>query len=122
VQTDSGTVVAFAPTAAEPSKSFNRSREPDLSAQEPTTSFGAAESRPSPSADIPSFAGNNLDFVPVAPAVGETPKPPPDVRPGPTPDPLDQDVHAPPSNNRTMVIVGVVVVIAVILAIVLATR
>ena len=46
VQTETGTTVAFAPTAAEPNASFARTRaapEPDLGlgSQEPMTSFGA---------------------------------------------------------------------------------
>ena len=138
VQTDSGTVVAFAPTAAEPIASFNRSRsEPpveDLAAQEPMTSFGARlrgepeeaaprapslspESAPSHSAEIPSFAGNNLGF-----SVVETKAAPPVTPREPQPDALEADVDAGSGASTKLIVVGVVVVVAIVVAIILATR
>lgn len=139
VQTESGMVIAYVPSAAEPNVSFKARRELDLSAGEPTTSFGARlrggedevpvpqpqiapnGSGPSPSAEIPSFAGNNLDFVPVVPVVNEAPKARPDVRPGPEPDPLDQGVP-PTSVNNKAVVISVVVVLVIVAALVLSMR
>lgn len=137
VQTDSGTVIAFAPTAAEPTASFTRSRaeEDDVAAQEPMTSFGARlrgepeeaaplapsltpESAPSHSAEIPSFAGNNLGFSVVA----DTKPAPPTTRPEPQPDALDSDLEAAPGGNSKLIVIGVVVVVALVVAIILATR
>ena len=133
VQTETGTTVAFAPTAAEPNASLARSRPaaetPDLGSQEPMTSFGArlrgeAEdaapaaaslspvSAPSASAEIPSFAGSNLGFVAVKPAT-----PAPEAQP----DALDQDVDAGGGGNTKLIIIGVVVVVAVVIAIILLT-
>lgn len=145
VQTDSGTVVAFAPSAAEPNASFTRrAAEPvdDLSAQEPMTSFGARlrgeveeaapvapsldpASLPSPAAEIPSFAGNNLGFAvgPATPATPVTPVTPAERRP-PQPDALDADLDADPTSggNSKLIVIGVVVVVAIVIAVVLATR
>lgn len=137
VQTETGTTVAFAPTAAEPNASFARTRaapEPDLGlgSQEPMTSFGARlrgepeeaapnaaslspVSAPSPSAEIPSFAGNNLGFVAVKPNL------PVEVRPDAQPDALDQDVEAGGGGNTTLIVIGVVVVVAIVVAIILLT-
>lgn len=138
VQTESGTVVAFAPTAAEPNSSFRR--EPEPPAEEPMTSFGARlrgedkpsgaqpedevpqprstplESAPSPSAEIPSFAGNNLGFVPVNPDK-------PVQRPPLEPDPV-QEADAPETTggSNKAVIIGAVVVLLIIVAVILATR
>lgn len=134
--TETGTVVAFAPTAAEPNASFRR--EPDLSAQEPMTSFGARlrgepesvkpgklddeipqprtaplESVPSPSAEIPSFADNNLSLIPV-----DTGKPPA-VKVQPIePDPIDAEPTE--GGGNTKMIVGLLVVLAIVVAIIYA--
>jgi len=137
IQTDSGTVVAFAPTAAEPSESFRRAAEPalDLSAQEPMKSFGARlrgeveeaapiapsldpQSVPSVAAEVPSFAGNNLGF-----AVAPSPAVPAERRPA-QPDDLDADLDAESSSggNSKLIVIGVVVVVAIVVAVVLASR
>ncbi len=134
VQTETGTTVAFAPTAAEPNASLARSRPaaetPDLGSQEPMTSFGArlrgeAEeaapaaaslspvSAPSASAEIPSFAGSNLGFVAVKQAAP--------VAPEAQPDALEQDVDAGGGGNTKLIVIGVVVVVAVVIAIILLT-
>jgi serine/threonine protein kinase len=137
VQTDSGTVVAFAPTAAEPNASFRRAAEPavDLSAQEPMRSFGSRlrgeveeaapiapsldpVSVPSVSAEVPSFAGNNLGFAVATPTT-----PAAEPRRPAQPDALDNDVESEASGgNSKMIVIGVVVVIAIVVAVVLATR
>jgi hypothetical protein len=137
IQTDSGTVVAFAPTAAEPNASFRRAAEPavDLSAQEPMKSFGSRlrgdveeaaprapsldpVSVPSVAAEVPSFAGNNLGF-----AVG-TPTAPAEQRRPAQPDALDHDneTEASTGGGNKMIVIGVVVVVAIVIAVVLATR
>lgn len=135
VQTETGTTVAFAPTADSPNATRTRpaAADPDFSAQEPMTSFGARlrgepedaapaaaslspVSAPSASAEIPSFAGNNLGFVAVKPAE------PAPVRAQPQPDALDQDVDAGAGGgNTTLIVIGVVVVVAVVIAIILLT-
>jgi len=137
VQTETGTTVAFAPTAENPNASLAITRAPeataDLGSQEPMTSFGARlrgepeeaapsaslspASVPSASAEIPSFAGNNLGFVavkpiePVEPAAG---------RPPAQPDALDQDEPAAGGNTK-LIVIGVVVVVAIVIAIIVAT-
>jgi len=134
VQTETGTTVAFAPTADSPNATRTRpaAADPDFSSQEPMTSFGARlrgepeeaapnaaslspVSAPSPSAEIPSFAGNNLGFVAVKPNL------PVEVRPDAQPDALDQDVEAGGGGNTTLIVIGVVVVVAIVVAIILLT-
>lgn len=133
VETDSGTVVAFAPTADSPNASFRRA-EPavDLSAQEPMRSFGSRlrgdeeaapvapslepESRPSPAAEVPSFAGNNLGFAVSTPPVAERRPAQPDAL-----DSADAESEASGGNNK-MIVIGVLVVVAIVVAVVLATR
>jgi len=140
VQTDSGTVVAFAPTAESPNASAPRRPEPveDLTAQEPMRSFGSRlrgeveeaapvapsldpASLPSPAAEVPSFAGNNLGFA-VGPGTPAVPVATP-VRSPQQPDALDSDLEAETSGgNSKMIVIGVVVVVAIVIAVVLATR
>ncbi|MBK7823941.1 hypothetical protein [Nannocystis sp.] len=135
VQTETGTTVAFAPTADNPNASLARTKAPeatpDLGSQEPMTSFGARlrgepeeaapsaslspASVPSASAEIPSFAGNNLGFVAVKPVE------PADGRPPAQPDALDQDDAAASGGNTKLIVVGVLVVVAIVVAIILAT-
>ncbi|HEY0136070.1 MAG TPA: hypothetical protein VGB85_18415, partial [Nannocystis sp.] len=138
VQTDSGTVVAFAPTAADPNAGRARQEPaaPDFAAQEPMRSFGSRlrgaddaapsapslspESAPSVSAEIPSFAGNNLNVAvgPVAPVTPATPATAP--RPEVQPDELDQLDTASGSNTK-LIVIGLVVVVAIVVAIIMAT-
>ena len=137
--TETGTVVAFAPTAAEPNSSFRRepAAGPDLTASEPMTSFGArlrgedkpskpledevpqplpapVESAPSPAAEIPSFADNNLNLIPIDPNKAATKRPP--VEPDPVePEPTE-------SGSNTKMIVGLLVVLAIVLGLYFALR
>lgn len=137
VHTDSGTVVAFAPTAAEPNASFRRAAaEPaaDLSAQEPMRSFGSRlrgeveeaapvapsldpESAPSAAAEVPSFAGNNLGFAVSTPPVAERRPAQPDAL-----DSADAESETSSGGNNKLIVIGVVVVVAIVVAVVLATR
>ena len=139
VQTDSGTVVAFAPTAADPNAGRARPDPglPDLAAQEPMRSFGARlrgdesapsaaslnpASAPSASAEIPSFAGNKLGNVAVGPIAAATPTTPtraPEKRVEAQPDDLEQPESS--GSNTKLIVVGLIVVAAVIVAIVMAT-
>ena len=139
VQTDSGTVVAFAPTAADPNAGARARVEatPDLGSQEPMTSFGARlrgtddagpsapslspESAPSPSAEIPSFAGNNLGFAvapPATPAAAQTPA----TRVEPQPDAVDHDadLDAPAGGNTKLVVIGVIVFVIIVVVVIMA--
>ena len=137
MQTDSGTVVAFAPTAADPNASRARPEPgaPDLAAQEPMRSFGARlrgdeaaptaaslnpVSAPSASAEIPSFAGNKLGNVAVGPVAPATPTAHPEKHVESQPDELDQ----PPTggSNTTLIVVGFIVVAAIVVAIVMASQ
>jgi len=138
VQTDSGTVVAFAPTAAEPNAGRARPDPgvPDLVAQEPMRSFGARlrgdeaaptaaslnpVSAPSASAEIPSFAGNKLGNVAVGPIAAVTPTHAPAKRVEAQPDDLDQPESS--GSNTKLIVVGLIVVaiIVAIIAIIMAS-
>ncbi len=142
VQTDSGTVVAFAPTAADPNASRARPEPagPDLTGQEPMRSFGARlrggdeaapaaaslspQSAPSVSAEIPSFAGNKLGNVAVAPVSAATQTPDAvQATPGAAasrvegqPDDLERVEGG---SNTTLIVVGLVVVVIVVVVIVM---
>ena len=141
VQTDSGTVVAFAPTAADPNGVRARQEpappaSPDFAAQEPMRSFGSrlrgaddapaapslsAESAPSVSAEIPSFAGNKLGNVAVGPVAPVTPATPMSApSPEAQPDDLEQLDTASGSNTK-LIVIGLVVVVIVVVAIIMAT-
>ena len=94
---------AWAGSTAEPSRRTQR------------TSASYPVSVPSVSAEVPSFAGNNLGFVAVKPNL------PVEVRPDAQPDALDQDVEAGGGGNTTLIVIGVVVVVAIVVAIILLT-
>lgn len=81
----------------------------------------SAESAPSVSAEIPSFAGNKLGNVAVGPVAPVTPATPMSApSPEAQPDDLEQLDTASGSNTK-LIVIGLVVVVIVVVAIIMAT-
>lgn len=139
VTTESGTVVAFAPSAEAPNARA-KGPEPDLSeGAEPMTSFGARlrgepeapsapasteSSVPAAVSEVPSFSGNtSFDFGGLTPPqpqqVAEPARPTPaTTRPAESVVDSADEVEAAGGGSNKMVLVGVVVLVIVIVAVV----